>query len=559
MDALSAQLKQIVEQLRTMSVSQRIAVGLLLVVVLGGMWGMIRWGAEGEWMPLHPQSFTPEQIQRIRSELTAVGIPSSVENDRIMIRGDEARRQQLVAMLAEHGAMPRDTSIGYAALIRENSVFMGDRSRMWMEHRGLESELSAVLRHFQGVRDAHVFIEVPQQRGFSNKSGGSRASVHVKLADGEVLDKHRVGAIANFVIGAVSGLEMKNVKITDGIRFYRVPDSSDELPTELLDIQRQAEEHAARKIYDQLQYIRGVLVNVHAALRDAEEQIQEKKLGPAVVDQEKTRSEEMTGPGPAAGPGVRPNQGRLLAESGGASSSAKEETETSLRGERDAKMQTIVKRAGPVERLSASVNVPRSYLVQILAGRGEKAAPADDKEVEKIAAVELPKIRDQVRPLVSATSDEQVVVNWYHDAPMEEHRAAAQTQPAGAAALFRQYGPQAGLGALAVVSLVMMVWIARRAQPTPGPKLAGAGAGMSWSAGRGRYETGDESNGPLQRLGGGPATVGEAEEMESVMVGQEIDEATVRTQQMVKQIGQMIREDPATASTIIQHWMSERE
>lgn len=554
MDALNAQLKQIAAQLRTMTVSQRIAIGLLLVVVLGGMWGMIRWGTQAEWIPLHPQAFTAEQIQRVQGELSAAGVQTRVEGDRLMIHGDESQRARLVAMLSERGAMPRDTSLGYATLIKENSVFMGDRSRMWMEHRGLESEISAVLRNFQGIEDAHVFIEVPQQRGFGSRSAGSRASVHVKLVDGQTLDKHRVAAIANFVAGAVSGLEMKNVKITDGARSYRVPEAEDALPTELLDVQRQAEEYASRKIYDQLQYIRGVLVNVHASLATADEQVQEKKLGPAVVDQEKTIAEEMTGPGMAAGPGVRPNQGRALAEAGSGSSSTKEETDTSFRGERDAKMQTTTRRAGFVERLSASVNVPRSYLLQILGAK--KGGPAaDDDAIEKIAAVELPKIRDLIKPLVNATGDNQVVVTWYHDVPMETRQATVEAQSIGTTAMMRQYGPQAGLGVLAVISLMLMFWIARRAQSAT-ERAAALGAAEAWGAGG----PGDNEDARirLQKLGGGPETVGEAEEIDSVMVGQEVDEETVRTQQIVKQIGHMVRDDPATAASIVQHWMTER-
>jgi flagellar biosynthesis/type III secretory pathway M-ring protein FliF/YscJ len=553
MEFLSAQARQIAEQLRNMSVSQRVAIGLLVVVLIGGMWGLVRWGAQEEWIPLHPQAFTADQIQRIQGELLALGGDRArVEGDRVLIRGDEQYRQQLVALLAQRGALPRDTSLGYAALIKETSVFIGDRSRVWMEHRGLETELSGVISKFSGVRDAHVFVEVPQQRGFGGKAGGSRASVHVTLSEGESLDKQRIAAIANFVVGAVSGLELKNVKITDGVRFYRPPDVAEELPTEILDIQRQAEEHHAQKIYDQLRYISGVLVNVHATLQDADEQIQEKKLGPAVVDQESSRTEEMSGPSGASGPGVRPNQGRVLADAGGGNSSTKEEADTSLKGERDARLQTTVRRAGFVQKLSASVNVPRSYLERVLSAQQAGGGASTDLSLDKIASVELPRIRDAVKPLINAVADDQVVVNWYYDMPREE-KAVTQPQSAGFAALAKEHGAQAGLALLAVGSLAVVMRIARKAQVAAAPRLAPAGGGSA--AGRG--DDVDEEEAPLRRLGGGPATVGEVQEMESVMVGHEVDENMVRVQQIAKQIGQMIREDPASAAGIVRHWVSE--
>jgi len=555
MDFLKAQSNQVLAQLRGMSISQRIAVVLLLVVLGGGMWGLVRWGGQGEWIPLLDQSFTSEQLQRIQAELMVSGEQTRVEADRVYIKGDEDRRRQLIAALAQRGALPRDTSMGYAALIKENSVFIADRSRVWMENRGLETELSSVIAKFQGVRDAHVFIEVPQQRSFGPKAQMSRASVHVTLGDGETLDKQRIMAIANLVSGAVSGLDVKDVKITDGARSYRVPDSSGEMPTELLDIQRLAEEHHAQKIYDQLRYIPNVLVNVHASLQTAEEQIQEKKLGPAIVDQETSKTEESGGGSGGGGPGVRPNQGRAVVEAGGGNSNNREETDTSLRGERDAKLQTSVKRPGFVEKLTASVNVPRSYLERV--GAALKGG-AGEKDIEKVAALELPKIKALVKPLINATADDQVVVNWYHDIPAEP-KVSTQTQPAGWVAMAKGFGPQLGLGVLALISLFGVMRIAKRAQaPVIGPSKSAPVGNLAWAGGGGASVSlvGDE---PLAPLGGGPQTVGEATEIDGVMVGHEVDERTVRVQQIAKQIGQMIKEDPVAAAGIVQHWLSDEK
>ena len=46
-------------------------------------------------------------------------------------------------------------------------------------------------------------------------SPGGSASVALAMSDGREIDKQRIMAVANFVAGAVSGLELKNVKITD--------------------------------------------------------------------------------------------------------------------------------------------------------------------------------------------------------------------------------------------------------------------------------------------------------------------------------------------------------
>jgi flagellar biosynthesis/type III secretory pathway M-ring protein FliF/YscJ len=561
MEFFAAQAKQIGRQLRGMSASQLVAVFLMLVVLMGGVWGIVHWGSTPDWMPLLDQSFTAEQIQQVQGELIAAGVNSQVQGDRVLIRGDDGERQRVQAVLAQRGALPRDTSLGYSALIKENSVFIGDRSRVWMEHRGLETELSAVIRRFGGIKDAHVFVEVPQQRGLRGNTSASRASVHVTLQDGQALDKQRINAIASFVVGAVSGLEAKNVKITDGVRSYRPHDGADDVPTEILDLQRAAEEHHAQKIQDQLRYIPGVLVAVHAVLRTADEQIQERKLGQPVVDKEMSKSEEMINQSSSAAPGVRPNQGRGLTESPSGSSNSREESETSLQGDRDVTTTSTVKRAGQVERLMASVSIPRSYLERVLAAvspqKSDKPEPQPESAIQKLAAVELPKIRELVKPLINATADDQVVINWYFDIPQEE-KASAETQPSNLMAAARDFGPQVALGLLALGSLWFVMRIAKKAgvsvakSPAGGLTPAWAGASRGGGGGMG-------IDGALPTLGGGPITVGEAEEVDGVMVGHEVDDQVVRTQQIVRQISQMVKEDAASAASILGTWLTEEK
>ncbi len=569
MEFLNAQAKFIREQMRSMSLSQRAAIGLLLVILVAATWWMLRWGGQGEWAPLLDQSFTQEQIQQVQAELVATGVKSKVEGDRILVQGGDDARRQLTALLAQRGALPRDTSLGYAALASDDNVFESDQKAQWKQSRGLETELSQVLRKFRGIKDAHVFVEMPKNRGFGAKRTASRASVHVALLEGEVLDKQRVSAIANFVAGAVRGLSPENVKLTDGTRFYRPPDLDEAMPAEYLDLQRQQEQYHTRKVYDQLQYISGVLVNVYAVLRSADEQTQERIYGKEVIDKEVTEAEEMTGPSVAEEPGVRANMGRALAEAGQGSSSTREKSETSFNGLRDQTDKTTIRPKGFVERLTASVNVPRSYLIRVIESQG--ATDVQDADVVKVAAVELPKIAEIVKPLINATEDDQVVVSWYYDVPPESPPAAALAGESTFVAMAKDYGPQAGLALLALFGLFMMFRVAQRAQAAVAVSspaaMAAAAAGVRP---RGRFRGGPMApmgaapmaygeEVPLEPLGGGPATVGEAQGVDGILVGHEVDESMVRTQQIIKQISQIVQEDPSVPASIIDKWVESAE
>lgn len=555
MEFLKQQGRYVADQFRTFSASQRIAIALLLVVLLGATYQMLTWAGGPDWQPLLDQSFTPAQIQRVQGELAAVGMSSRVEGDRILIRGNDDERQRLMAMLAQKDALPRDMTPGYAALMKETNAFISTQESKWRQARGLEAEIAAVLRRFQGVRDASVLVQVPENRGFATRAKTSAsASVNLVLNEGDVLDKKRIAAIANFVAGAVPGLTVHDVKITDGVQFHRAPDPNSQVPGDMLELQLAAENLHTRKIYDQFSFIPGLVVNVHARLRDADERVNQTVLGDIKVSEETEKNDEMENTAAAVSPGVRPNQGLAIDSSGPASTSVSTEAMTKYNGERDRKQTDSVRLAGFVDKLTASINVPHSYLAAVYRkqkGLAEDAqvAPGD---VDAAAQVELKKIRDQVKTLLQAPDEDHVVVSSYFDLP----KAAAADLPGGGAgglgsfeymALLRQYGPQAGLGLLAFISLLAVMRIAKKAQAS----VARSRAAMAGAAAHGGAAA------ILPTLGGGPEAIGEAEGITGAMIGHEVDEGLVRTQQIVDQIAQLVKEDPDSAAGILQTWLAD--
>lgn len=560
MEFLNAQYKYISEQLRSMSVSQRVAMVLLLVILVGGMYGIIQWGRQAEWTDLLNQSLAAEDIQRVEAQLRLLGVDTRVEGDRLLLRGDDNERRRVMAVLAQNNTLPKDLSLGFAALVKSDNVWESDQTKIWKHNRALEAELAAVLSRFRGVKDARVFIVVPERRGLARTAAVSSASVNLVLHPGEALDKQRILAVANYVAGAVPGLDLKNVKITDGSRSYAVPTGED-VAGNLLELQQQLEEYYTRKIYDQLRHIKGVVVNVQAGLRQDDAQSVEKKLGPAVPSTVKEKTEETVSGATAAGPGVRPNQGRNLTDGGGGSSSNKTESEESLQGERDRTDTQVVRRAGAVEKLTASINVPASYIQRILAVQQPDAPEVTPAALQKAADAELPRIQAQVKPLIELSGTEGaspegvVAVSWFYDEPAGEASATTEMASFDVLGLARDYGPQAGLGLLAVFSLFMMVRIARKAQVT----LSSGGTNASGGTGGlgGSYLGGGAGAPYLSPLSNGVEPVGEAQEMEGVLVGHEVDEETVRTHQIVRQIGQMVKDDPVTVAGVVDHWLKD--
>lgn len=559
MEFLNAQTKYVADQLRSLSVSQRVAIALLLVILLGGMWGMIQWSGQGEWIDLLGQSLTPQELNQVETQLRLAGVESNVDGDRVFIRGDEAQRQRIHAMLAQNKALPGDMSLGYAELVNEDNVWESDQKSRWKQQRALESELSAVIAGFTGITDARVLIQVSERRRLGRQSAASSASVRLVSATGEPVNPQKIDAIARYIAGAVPGLDAKNVTLTDGSRSYRASDASEGLAKDMLGRQRQLENHYRRMIYDQLKHIEGVVINVRAILRQDDEQTVEVTLGKPVTNRIMDKEEETKGGSSAAGPGVRPNQARALTDASQGSSMTRTETEETLEGDRDRKNTQIVKSAGSLLGLTASVNVPSDYLLGIIEAQEPENPDTSRVGIQRVADVELPKIEAQVKTLIVATEDavnRRVVVDWYYTSSARGPAAAATAEVAAVAAaspfevvpLLKQYGPEAGLGLLAVFSLFMVLRIAKKAQGT----IVQQGASARASAKAAALEEPE-----LDSLSAGIAPIGEVQEMEGILVGHEVDESTVRTQQIVTQIGQMVSEDPATAASIVGHWLEE--
>jgi hypothetical protein len=53
--------------------------------------------------------------------------------------------------------------------------------------------------------------------------------------------------------------------------------------------------------------------------------------------------------------------------------------------------------------------------------------------------------------------------------------------------------------------------------------------------------------------------IGQAAEGEHLLVGKEVDEATVRTQQVVEQVRELVGEDPTSSVSILQRWIDAQE
>ena len=192
---------------------------------------------------------------------------------------------------------------------------------------------------------------------------------------------------------------------------------------------------------------------------------------------------------------------------------------------------------GNAEPASATVMLPRSYFVQTF-----KVGRKDDKDpdaalLDAYISGELTKMTQNVRTCLGLAAD-AVHVDAYTDlVPV----AAAAPQAAGTAVglLFTDHVKEIALGVLALMSLFMVSNIVKKGTPVPVLAVAPAPVKM----------------GPVT-LSSGEEAVGEASEGNPLLDGMELDEDSVKAQQMLSQVGSLVDENPEAAAGLVKRWLN---
>lgn len=97
--------------------------------------------------------------------------------------------------------------------------------------RAVNGELARLIRRIPPIENASVFVSIPEQTMFTSQQKPITATVQVTMPSGDKLDQTKVKAITNLLLGAVNGLEAKNITITDtnGTVYSSIINASDDM------------------------------------------------------------------------------------------------------------------------------------------------------------------------------------------------------------------------------------------------------------------------------------------------------------------------------------------
>lgn len=529
--------------LQGLTTSQKLAIVLSVILIAVAILALVRWAAEPAMVILLDQPLTPEASARIQQFLDAAGVKYELAGDVVRVPIDQ--RPRLLAQLTQQKLLPDDISLGFAKLIGEASnpwLPMQEQDRRWNVARC--NELARVLREFNGIRDARVFVETATRRHVGQPNAQPTASVSVKLADGATLDKELVRAIAGFVSSAVSNLSIYNVTVADATtgRAAGVPRPEDGMDADDIDRRKAKEEYFANKIRELLSDI-PVSVKVYCELEPESRQEIKEVYGKPVIATESTTSETDTTSTMAGEPGVVPNT--TVSVAGGAPVNNHEKTTSDMtyKSEADKTVTQTKRPRDTIKSISASVTIPKSYLLNVF----NLPKETSDQELDTASTSLREKIKKSVMTALAIPPDaeERVTVDWFPDAgALALAHLGSSGAGEGVMSMVSTHWDKAGMAVLAVLGLLMMLMMVRKVGEAP--VLPGEDSPKAGRKGKLPVAEVEEE-----------VPVSEAKETEPLLVGKEVDEETLRARQIVEQVGELIKGDPVSSASILQRWIEE--
>jgi flagellar biosynthesis/type III secretory pathway M-ring protein FliF/YscJ len=552
MEFLKIQVARVQQQLAGLTPSQRMLAGALVVIMVMTLLYSARYAGTAEMEPLLDQSLGADDIANISMKLDGMGIPKKVVGDKVMVPAD--RKYEVLALLAYDQKLPGDTSKGFAELVKGINMFSTASITDAQLNDAKAVTLSNVIKRFPGVRDATVMIDPTSKRRIT-ETYAATASVYIstKHPTGRA-NKQLVEAAAAVVAGAQAGLARKNVTVVvDGVTRKLEDDGSVDADgglgsTEMLERVQAYERYLTQKIAEQISFIPDPKISVtveldNRATKERKQEYDPKKTFTKDVESE-SRTEESNSAGqPSNDPGAVPNTGMAIGGPGaGGTTSTTTEEKTKSTAFPSMREEQVVTPAGKPTVVAATVRVPQSYFAAVWMRKNPGGKEPTDDVIRTMADAELPKIRTDVMNCTGLKDEKLVSVETYADTLplMAGADGGATASASGASSLplgIAGYGKEIAIGVLAVVSLFMVTTMVKKGTPSPvvlGPL---------------------ESPGPVT-LASGEVVAGEAVGGGQTLDGMELDEDSVRAEQMLDQVTTMVKENPDGAAAMVKRWMN---
>src|SRR3954449_7747630 len=210
--ALAGTLERARSTFATVSLGQKVVIGILLVGLLLGGFFFYSWITTPTQAPLF-SNLAASDASAIVDELNAEGVGYTLADggQTIMVAKDQVYTLRLT--MSGKG-LPAGQDTGYA-LLDQQGITTSEFQQQVTYQRALEGELSQTLEALKGVNSAVVHVALPKDEVFVTDQGKPTASVLLDLAAGTSLTGEQITAVTNLVSSSIEGMDPSDVTVAD--------------------------------------------------------------------------------------------------------------------------------------------------------------------------------------------------------------------------------------------------------------------------------------------------------------------------------------------------------
>ena len=384
-------LVQLLNLLRSMSLSRKISMAFVLALVIGGFALMFVWANKADYQVLF-NNLSPEDGGAIVTKLREKNIPYKIEANGNVLMVPAEKVHELRLDLAGDG-LPHGGNIGFE--IFDHTDFRTTSFVQELNYRrALQGELARTINQFKEVNASKVFIVIPRESLFIEESKPASAAIQLDLKSN--LPAGKLAAIVHLVASAVEGLESGQVTVVDtkGRVIFKGGDTDSTsaiLSSSQLDYKSKVENEIRKNVQSMLEGIVGIgkaIVRVNAEIDFSKVTLSEEEYDPYATVVRSERNIEESGQSSegavdTARTLINERRGVVPGESGAEKRNSKKDTATNY--EINKITRTILKPAGTVKRLSVAAVIDGTYATKTLAdGTTEKNyVPRTGEELKK--------------------------------------------------------------------------------------------------------------------------------------------------------------------------------
>ncbi len=557
MDRLRRLIAQISTQLGELAMSQRVTILLCATLIAVSLIWLMQWSTAPEMVAVVQRDMTIEDLTAAEDALQAGGVSFKTVGARVLVKPIDLHNSK--RLLLQAGALPEGSLFDMAAAIAEQNPFLSPEQRLFSQNYAKGNELAKIIQTTPFVQKASVLINPVSRRRLGMPSDEPSASADITLIPGKEMTSEMVDGFAKWIANAVAGLKPYNVTVRDSRtgRAHSVPHPDDALGFDYLASVKQHESYLRKKIETQLAYIPGVRVQVAVELDTAKRRTTTFKHDAPQPKTEMSKSKVSSRANRAAEPGVQPNLGQAITAGPTATGNTTEESTTQNYEPKLAEQETIEQIPLTRKNVTATVGIPRSFIAGLVTAKSPDKEKVADDDPEFIAArdEQVSQVRSSVAKMVQArqADDIDVIVfpdvQWNAESAQWAMASGSGLPMAGDSAsdpmmLARTFGPAAGLTLLALISLFMMLRVVRKSSDA-----------LERHRSKSFERSQDDEDEPILTVGHG--AIGQASASETMLAGREVDENTMRYQEIGEEVARLVEADPTSAAQLLQRWVQD--